>query len=62
VPRYRELYGDRAYAPKEYQERIAGTVRRMARKHGVGDRTGAQARRIRTRPEPTPEPEQLPLL
>jgi DNA repair photolyase len=62
VPRYRELYGDRAYAPKEYQERIAKTVRRMARKHGVGDRTGAQARRIRTRHEPAPQPEQLPLL
>jgi DNA repair photolyase len=61
VPMYRELYGDRAYAPKAYQERISETVRGLARKHGVGDRTGAQARRI---PEPaaTPEPEQLPLL
>jgi len=62
VPRYRELYGNRAYAPKEYQERVSETVRRMARKLGVGDRTGAQARRIRAHPEPTPEPEQLPLL
>jgi DNA repair photolyase len=61
-PRYRELYGNRAYAPKGYQERIATTVRRLARKHGVGDRTGAQARRIRTRPGPAPEPQQLPLL
>jgi DNA repair photolyase len=62
VPAYRELYGDRAYAPKDYQERIGDTVRRFARKHGVGDRTGGQARRIRNRPPAAPEPEQLPLL
>jgi DNA repair photolyase len=61
VPRYRDLYGDRAYAPKEYQDRIGEKVRRLARKHGVGDRTGAQARRLRE-PVPAPAPEQLPLL
>jgi DNA repair photolyase len=62
VPAYRDLYGDRAYAPKDYQERIGDTVRRLASKHGVGDRTGGQARRIRSRPPADPEPEQLPLL
>jgi DNA repair photolyase len=61
VPRYHELYGEKAYAPKEYQARIGETVRRLARTHGVGDRTGAQARRIPERVA-VPEPEQLPLL
>jgi DNA repair photolyase len=61
VPSYRELYGDRAYAPKEYQQAIGRKVERLARKHGIGDQTPARARRIR-QPETTPEPEQLPLL
>jgi len=36
VPRYAELYGRGAYAPKAYQERIAGQVRELAERHGVG--------------------------
>jgi DNA repair photolyase len=58
LPRYRELYGDRAYAPKEYQRTVSDKVHDMARSFGVGGVTGATARRIR---EPEPEPEQLSL-
>ena len=36
VGRYLELYGRGAYAPKAYQERIAGQVRELADRHGVG--------------------------
>src|SRR5580693_2119351 len=36
VGRYLELYGRGAYAPKSYQARIAGQVRELADKHGVG--------------------------
>jgi DNA repair photolyase len=63
VPMYRELYGDRAYAPKEYQQEISGKVHDLARKHRVGGAvTGAAARRIRrAEPEPPPAPEQLSL-
>ena len=63
VPRYRELYGDRAYAPKEYQQAISGKVHDLARKHRVGGAvTGAAARRIRrAEPQPPPAPEQLSL-
>ncbi len=34
--RYLELYGRSAYAPKAYQARIAGQVRELADKHGIG--------------------------
>ena len=36
VDRYLELYGRGAYAPKAYQARIAGQVRELAGKHGIG--------------------------
>jgi DNA repair photolyase len=36
VGRYLELYGRSAYAPKSYQARIAGQVRELAEKYGVG--------------------------
>ncbi|WP_405393693.1 Rv2578c family radical SAM protein [Microbispora hainanensis] len=36
VPRYLELYGRGAYAPKAYQERIGHAVRALARKYGIG--------------------------
>jgi DNA repair photolyase len=36
VDRYLELYGRGAYAPKAYQARIAGQVRELAEKHGIG--------------------------
>ncbi|MBV9095031.1 MAG: hypothetical protein JO132_14345, partial [Streptosporangiaceae bacterium] len=46
VDRYLELYGGGAYAPKDYQARIAGQVRELADKHGVGRLGPRQARRI----------------
>ncbi len=36
VEAYEELYGRGAYAPKAYQTRIAGQVRELAEKHGIG--------------------------
>jgi DNA repair photolyase len=36
VGRYLDLYGRSAYAPKSYQARIAGQVRELADKYGVG--------------------------
>jgi DNA repair photolyase len=60
VPKYRELYGDRAYAPKAYQNEIAEKVRRLARRYGVGRASARQARRLPD-PPPAPEPEQLGL-
>ena len=59
VPMYRELYGDRAYAPKEYQKEIAGRVHALARRFGVGRTSGPRdSRRIAPPPE---APEQLSL-
>ncbi|ETK37536.1 Rv2578c family radical SAM protein [Microbispora sp. ATCC PTA-5024] len=53
VPRYLELYGRGAYAPKAYQERIGRQVAELARQHGVGRATPREARRIR--PTATPQ-------
>jgi DNA repair photolyase len=36
VRRYLELYGRSAYTPKSYQARIAGQVRELADKYGIG--------------------------
>jgi DNA repair photolyase len=36
VEAYLELYGRGAYAPKAYQNRIAGQVRQLAEKYGIG--------------------------
>ncbi|MEO3870949.1 Rv2578c family radical SAM protein [Nonomuraea sp. B12E4] len=63
VPRYLELYGRGAYAPKSYQRRITGQVRELAERHGVGRATPAMARRLPPRRDPRPaQPEQLRLL
>jgi DNA repair photolyase len=51
VPRYRALYRSGAYVPRAYQERIAGQVAELARKHGVGRVSPGQARAI-ARPRP----------
>jgi len=51
VPRYAELYGRGAYARKEYQSRIAGQVRELAERFGVGRsavRGGATPRGLRS--------------
>jgi DNA repair photolyase len=59
LPNYRELYGDRAYAPGEYQKEIAAKVHDLARRFGIGrTASSSNARRIA---EPRPEPEQLRL-
>jgi DNA repair photolyase len=50
-PRYVELYGGRAYAPKAYQTDVSERFARLRDKHGVG----ANGHR-ETRPAPTPEP------
>jgi hypothetical protein len=59
VPRYRELYEDRAYSPKNFQKEIAAKVHALARRFGIGrTSSSASARRIA---DPLPEPEQLTL-
>ncbi len=54
VDAYRELYGNRAYAPASYQRQITEQVAGLARKHGVGRATPAQARRVPVRKNITP--------
>jgi DNA repair photolyase len=57
VDRYLDLYGGGAYAPKAYQNRIAGQVRELADKHGVGRPrpVATTSRQILSAPRP-PEP------
>jgi hypothetical protein len=57
VDRYLDLYRGGAYAPKAYQNRIAGQVRELAEKHGVGRPRPAAAprRQVLSAPRP-PEP------
>ncbi|MDQ2815448.1 MAG: Rv2578c family radical SAM protein [Actinomycetota bacterium] len=77
VDSYLELYGRSAYAPKAYQARIAGQVRELADKHGIGRprpgfghatlRPRAELARPRLAAVPAaeafhPHPEQLTLL
>jgi DNA repair photolyase len=61
VPRYEDLYGKRAYAPKAYQERIGGQVRELARTYGIGRSRGIRGPRSVQRepggqPVPAPQP------
>ena len=65
VDRYLELYGRGAYAPKAYQARIAGQVRELADKHGIGrPRPGFGHGTLRRREPPaamvSPRPPQPP--
>ncbi|GAA3845560.1 Rv2578c family radical SAM protein [Sphaerisporangium flaviroseum] len=64
VPRYLEMYGRGAYAPKAYQARIARQVNELAVQSGVGRSSSARARRIRPPAAPVADagPEQLTLL
>jgi DNA repair photolyase len=65
VPRYLELYGRGAYAPKAYQRRITEQIRELAERHGVGRSGSAGIRMHRPVPAPPPPPpagEQLTLL
>ncbi len=63
LPRYAELYGERSYAAKAYQDRITATIRRLAAAHGVGRESVGRGRpgRWRSRPElvGTPAPAAL---
>lgn len=49
VPRYHELYGRGAYAPKVYQRGISAQVAELARRYGVGGASAGAARRGRVR-------------
>jgi DNA repair photolyase len=40
VPRYRELYRQGSYAPKQYQREVGARVRMAARRHGLGGQAG----------------------
>jgi DNA repair photolyase len=56
VGRYLELYGRSPYAPKSYQARIAGQVRELAEKHGIGRPRPGYGHGRRPVPErPTPQ-------
>ena len=35
TPRYRDLYGDGSYAPKEYRRRLAGRIKPLIAQHGL---------------------------
>ncbi len=57
APAYRELYGDRAYAPRAYQQRIAAQVTELAQRYRLGAASPARARRLTPRPRPpAPQP------
>jgi DNA repair photolyase len=72
VPRYAELYGRGAYAPRAYQERITGQVRELAERYGVGRQAAGRSQPRRPRgeirserqsePHEPPPHEQLTLL
>ncbi|HYK32251.1 MAG TPA: Rv2578c family radical SAM protein [Streptosporangiaceae bacterium] len=51
VAKYRELYGNGAYAPKYYQRRVAAMVSELAARYGVGRARPSDARSI-TRDKP----------
>ena len=59
LPRYAELYGPSAYARKDYQSRIAGQVRELAERFGVG-RPAGRSGRAAPRGQVTPAPPALP--
>jgi DNA repair photolyase len=51
LPRYRELYGDRAYLGSGYQREVSARVRLAARRHGLDARAANTARRVAASPE-----------
>jgi DNA repair photolyase len=55
VPRYRELYGRGAYAPKVYQRSVSARVAELARSYGIGAVPAGQPRRIPVRRAPPRE-------
>jgi DNA repair photolyase len=61
LPRYRELYEERAYLGAGYQRELTARVRLAARRHGMATGAANTARQLATPPVPAP-PEQLTLL
>jgi DNA repair photolyase len=59
VEPYRDLYARGAYAPKAYQDRIAGQVRELAQRYGVGRASPRQARSVAPRRTQPPGPRSL---
>jgi DNA repair photolyase len=58
---YRELYGNGAYARREYQQRISAAVAELAARYGVGRASPGHARSIkRTSPASPPSPPRPP--
>lgn len=55
VERYRRRYGDRAFVPDEYRQRLAGVMARLRHKYGLGRREDADL------PDARADGEQLPL-
>jgi DNA repair photolyase len=70
LPRYADLYGDRAYAPKAYQRDVSERVHALAVRHHVGRRRTLRGTGIRSPTRagaapaatPRPRPEQLSIL
>jgi DNA repair photolyase len=73
LPRYAELYGERAYAPKAYQRDVSERVHALAARHKVGrrrtlrggDQVRSPAPKSRAAPAdttPRSRPEQLSML
>ncbi|WP_181019584.1 Rv2578c family radical SAM protein [Nonomuraea typhae] len=65
VPRYLELYGRGAYAPRRYQEQVTARVRELAGRYGIGRGSARRPASPPTaqRPGPDrPDAEQLSLL
>jgi DNA repair photolyase len=60
--RYLDLYGRSAYAPKSYQARIAGQVRELADRHGIGRPRPGFGHGRRPAPTASVPSEQLTLL
>jgi len=49
-PRYAELYGSRAYAPKSYQQEVGERFARLRLRHGLTGE-GSPRREVRERQE-----------
>ncbi|MBP2704182.1 Rv2578c family radical SAM protein [Microbispora sp. RL4-1S] len=64
VPRYQELYGRGAYAPKAYQDRLTRQVAELARRFGMSSSRprGARGSERAPRPAAPPAPQQLTII
>lgn len=60
LPRYRELFGNGSYLPKEYQREVVARVRRAARRYGLHRPEPGEARQVGHADRPVTE--QLTLL